>query len=296
MRVVIARVLAAVSLCGFPLAPQVQSQDYPNKPIRIVAPFPAGGSADVIPRIVGEKLSAKWGHPVVVENRVGAAGNIGAEYVFKAEPDGYTLLSSPPPPLIINPNLYRNLPFDPTQFVPVGIMVAIPNVVLVNPKVPVNSIRELIAYAKANPDKLNYASQGSAPALTDLLAGQVEMMFDNLGVSRQYVVSGRLKLLAVCSETRVASLPDVPALAEILPGFEAVAWFGIVAPPKTPMPIAEKISAAVAEVLKLPDVRKRLADLSAEPIGNTPAQMAMVLKKDAERWRQVSRPARVKAD
>jgi tripartite-type tricarboxylate transporter receptor subunit TctC len=122
------------------------------------------------------------------------------------------------------------------------------------------------------------------------------MMFDNLGVSRQHVVSGRLKLLAVCSETRVASLPDVPALAEILPGFEAVAWFGIVAPPKTPMPIAEKISAAVAEVLKLPDVRKRLADLSAEPIGNTPAQMAMVMKKDAERWREVIRSAGVKAD
>jgi tripartite-type tricarboxylate transporter receptor subunit TctC len=322
MGLVIARLLAAISLCGFPPA-QAQSQDYPNKPIRIVAPFPAGGSADVIPRIVGEKLSAKWGHPVIVENRVGAAGNIGAEYVFKAEPDGYTLLSSPPPPLIINPNLYRNLPFDPTQFVPVGIMVAIPNVVLVNPKVPANSIRELIAHAKANPDKLNYASQGSgttshltgemfksmagvrlthipykgsAPALTDLLAGQVEIMFDNLGVSRQHVVSGRLKLLAVCSEKRVASLPDVPALAEILPGFEAVAWFGIVAPPKTPMPIAEKISAAVTEVLKLPDVRKRLADLSAEPIGNTPAQMAMVMKKDAERWREVIRSAGVKAD
>jgi len=138
--------------------------------------------------------------------------------------------------------------------------------------------------------------KGSAPALTDLLAGKVEMMFVNLGVSMQHLRSGRLKLLAVCSETRVGSLPDVPALAEILPGFEAVAWFGIVAPPKTPMPIAEKISAAVAEVLKLPDVRKRLADLSAEPIGNTPAQMAMVMKKDAERWREVIRSAGVKAD
>src|SRR5437764_2819843 len=138
--------------------------------------------------------------------------------------------------------------------------------------------------------------KGSAPALTDLLAGQVEMMFDNLGVSRQHVVSGKLKLLAVCSERRVASLPDVPALAEILPGFEAVAWFGIVAPPRTPMPIAEKISAAVAEVLKLPEVQKRLADLSADAIGNTPAQMAAFMKKDAERWRAVIRSAGVKAD
>src|SRR5712671_1434121 len=141
MRPMIARLLAAASLCGFPLALHAQAQAYPNKAVRIVAPFPAGGSADVISRIIGEKLSLKWGQPVIVENRAGAAGNIGAEYVFKAEPDGYTLLSSPPPPLIINPNLYRNLPFDPTQFVPVVIMVAIPNVVLVNPKVPVNSIR-----------------------------------------------------------------------------------------------------------------------------------------------------------
>ncbi|HYS57699.1 MAG TPA: tripartite tricarboxylate transporter substrate-binding protein, partial [Burkholderiales bacterium] len=226
MKPMIARLLAA-ALCGSPLALHAQAQAYPNKAVRIVAPFPAGGSADVIPRIIGEKLSLKWGQPVIVENRAGAAGNIGAEYVFRAEPDGYTLLSSPPPPLIINPNLYRNLPFDPTLFVPVGIMVVIPNVVLANPKVPVRSIRELIAYARANPDKLNYASQGSgttshltgemfksmagvrlthipykgsAPALTDLLAGQVEMMFDNLGVSRQHVLSGKLKLLAVCSE------------------------------------------------------------------------------------------------
>src|SRR6266699_568815 len=303
MRRMIAPLLAA-ALCGSPLALYAQAQAYPNKAVRIVAPFPAGGSADVIPRIIGEKLSLKRGQPVIVENRAGAAGNIGAEYVFRAEPDGYTLLSSPPPPLIINPNLYRNLPFDPTLFVPVGIMV-------------------VIAYARANPDKLNYASQGSgttshltgemfksmagvrlthipykgsAPALTDLLAGQVEMMFDNLGVSRQHVVSGKLKLLAVCSEKRIASLPDVPALAEILPGFEAVAWFGIVAPPKTPMPIAERISAAVAEVLKLPDVQKRLADLSAEAIGNTPAQMAAFMKKDAERWKGVIRSAGVKAD
>src|SRR5260370_37020602 len=289
----LASLLAAFVLA---LPAPAQAQDYPNKPIRIVAPFPAGGSADVIPRIIGEKLSVKWGHPVIVENRVGAAGNIGADYVYKAEPDGYTLLSSPPPPLIINPNLYRNLPFDPTQFVPVGIMVAIPNVVLVNPKVPVNSIRELIAYAKANPDKLNYASQGSgttshltgelfksmadvrlthipykgsAPALTDLLAGQVEMMFDNLGASRQHVITGKLKLLAVCSEKRVASLSDVPALAEILPGFEAVALVGIGAPPRTPMPVAEKNSPAVARGPKPARVQQPPAQLSAPTSGDT---------------------------
>src|SRR6266705_2886703 len=281
MKPMIARLLAA-ALCGSPLAPHAQAQDYPNKPIRIVAPFPAGGSADVIPRIIGEKLSLKWGQPVIVENRAGAAGNIGAEYVFKAEPDGYTLLSSPPPPLIINPNLYRNLPFDPAQFVPVGVMVAIPNVVLVNPTVPVNSIRELIDYAKANPDKLNYASQGSGT--TSHLTG--EMFKSMAGV----------RLTHIPYKGSAPALTDLPALAEILPGFEAVAWFGIVAPPKTPMPIAERISAAVAEVLKLPDVQKRLADLSAEAIGNTPAQMAAFMKKDAERWRGVIRSAGVKAD
>jgi len=323
MRLMIARLLAAASLCGYPLVPHAQVQSYPNKAVRIVAPFPAGGSADVIPRIVGERLSAMWGQPVIVENRPGAGGNIAAEHVYRAEPDGYTLLSSPPSTLIINQYLYANLAYDQSQWVPVSVMVAVPNVLLVNPKVAARSTQELIAYAKANPDKLNYASQGSgttshltgemfktiagvravhvpykgsAPALTDLLAGQVDMMFDNLGVSLQHVKSGRLRALAVGSERRVASLPDVPSLSEALPGFESVTWFGVVAPPKTPMPIAEGISASIAEALKAPDTRKRLADLSAEPIGNTPAQMAAFMKKDAERWREVIRSSGAKAD
>jgi tripartite-type tricarboxylate transporter receptor subunit TctC len=316
-------VLFAALLYGFPLALPAQAQEYPSKPVRIVAPFAAGGSADLIPRIVGERLSAMWGQPVIVENRPGAGGNIAAEYVYRSEPDGYTLLSSPPSTLIINQYLYANLSYDQSLWVPVSVMVAVPNVLLVNPKLAAKSVQELIAYAKANPDKLNYASQGSgttshltgemfktvagvriahipykgsAPALTDLLAGQVEMMFDNLGVSMQHVRSGRLRALAVASQHRVASLPDVPAMSEVLPGFESVTWFGVVAPPKTPMPIAERISAAVAEALRSPDTRKRLADLSAEPIGNTPAQMAAFMRKDAERWREVIRSAGVKAD
>jgi len=316
-------VLVAALLSGFPLALPAQGQEYPSKPVRIVAPFAAGGSADLIPRIVGERLSAMWGQPVIVENRPGAGGNIAAEYVYRAEPDGYTLLSSPPSTLIINQYLYANLSYDQSLWVPVSVMVAVPNVLLVNPKVAAKSVQELIAYAKANPDKLNYASQGSgttshltgemfktvaglriahipykgsAPALTDLLAGQVEMMFDNLGVSMQHVRSGRLRALAVASQHRVASLPDVPAMSEVLPGFESVTWFGVVAPPKTPMPIAERISAAIAEALRSPDARKRLADLSAEPIGNTPAQMSAFMRQDAERWREVIRSASVKAD
>jgi tripartite-type tricarboxylate transporter receptor subunit TctC len=317
----IARLLAAA--CVLALAVPVHAQEFPSRPVRIVAPFAAGGSADVIPRIVAERLSAMWGQPVIVENRPGAGGNIAAEYVYRAEPDGYTLLSSPPSTLIINQYLYANLAYDQSHWVPVSVMVAVPNVLLVNPKVAAKSVQELIAYAKANPDKLNYASQGSgttshltgemfktvagvrivhvpykgsAPALTDLLAGQVDMMFDNLGVSLQHVKSGRLRALAVGSERRVASLPDVPAMSEVLPGFESVTWFGVVAPPKTPMPIAERISAAIAEALRSPDARKRLADLSAQPIGNTPAQMAAFMRKDAERWREVIRSAGVKAD
>jgi tripartite-type tricarboxylate transporter receptor subunit TctC len=301
-----------------------QAQEWPSKPVRIIVPFPPGGSADLMPRAVAEKLAEKWSQPVIVENRPGAAGNIGADLVFRAEPDGYTLLSAPPPPLVINKLLYTKLSYDPAQFVPITVIGAIPNVLLVHPKVKANTVREFIALAKANPGKLNYASQGTgttshltaelfksmagglqithipykgtAPALSDLLGGQVEMMCDNLGVSLPHVKAGKLKALAVASSKRVKALPDVPALAETLPGFEAVAWFGIVAPPRTPAAIAEKVSAAVIEALKLPDVQKRLNELSAEPMGLTPAETAAYMKQETERWAAVIRSAGVKAE
>jgi tripartite-type tricarboxylate transporter receptor subunit TctC len=316
--------LAAAFPFGFALALPAHAQDYPARPIKIIVPYPAGGSADLLPRIFAEKLGAKWGQPVVVENRPGAGGNVGAEVAYKAEPDGYTLFATAPGPLIVNQNLYRKLAFDPSQFVPVSVMAAIPNVLLVNPKVPAKSVEELIAYAAANPDKLNYGSQGngttshltaelfkstagglkithvpykgSAPAMAALLAGEIDLMFDNLGVTLQHAKSGRLRALAVCSEKRVASLPEVPAMSEILSGFTSVAWFGIVAPPKTPAPIAEKVSAAVAEAIRHPDVAKRLAALSAEPIGNTPAEMAAFMRRDGERWKSVIESAQVKVD
>jgi len=314
------RLLLAAALA---LALPAAAQNYPTRPIRIIVPFPAGGTADLMPRIVAEKLAAKWGQPVVIDNRPGSAGNIGAEVVFRAEPDGYTLLSAPPPPLVINQNLYPKLNYDARAFVPVTVMGSVPNVLLVNPRVSANSVQELIAYAKGNPDKLNYASQGNgttshltaelfksmagvriihipykgtAPALVDLLGGQVEIMFDNLGVSLPHVRAGKLKALGVCSERRLAALPNVPAMSEVLPGFVSVAWFGVVAPPKTPPRIAATISAAIGEALKLPDVGKRLAELSAEPIGSTPAQMAAFMKEDAERWRKVIVSAGVKVD
>lgn len=312
--------LVCIAALAFPAA----AQDWPAKTVRIIVPFPAGGSADLLPRAVAEKLSDKWGQPVIVENRPGAAGNIGADIVYRAEPDGYTLLSAPPPPLVINKLLYKKLSYDAEQFVPISVIGAIPNVLLVHPKTNVDTVAQLIALAKANPGKLNYASQGNgstshltaelfksmagdlkithvpykgtAPALADLLGGQVEMMCDNLGVSLAHVRSGKLKALAVASTRRVKTLPDVPALAETLPGFEAVAWFGIVAPPGTPAAIAEKVSAAVAEALKLPEVQKRLGDLSAEPMGLTPAQTADYMKQETRRWAAVIRTAGVKMD
>jgi tripartite-type tricarboxylate transporter receptor subunit TctC len=300
------------------------AQAWPSKPIPWIVPYPPGGSDDIATRTVSERLTRMLGQAVVVENRPGAGGNIGAEFAYKAEPDGYTLFATAPGPLIVNQNLYRKLAFDPSQFVPVSVMAAIPNVLLVNPKVPAKSVEELIAYAAANPDKLNYGSQGngttshltaelfkstagglkithvpykgSAPAMAALLAGEIDLMFDNLGVTLQHAKSGRLRALAVCSEKRVASLPEVPAMSEILSGFTSVAWFGIVAPPKTPAPIAEKVSAAVAEAIRHPDVAKRLAALSAEPIGNTPAEMAAFMRRDGERWKSVIESAQVKVD
>jgi tripartite-type tricarboxylate transporter receptor subunit TctC len=303
-------------------------QEWPAKAVRIIVPFPPGGSADLMPRALAEKLSEKWGQPVIIENRAGSAGNIGADAVFRAEPDGYTLLSGPPPPLVINKLLYPKLSYDPAQFVPITVIGAIPNVLLVHPKVTAGSVAEFVSYVKNNPGRLNYASQGSgttshltaelfksmaggadgnlsithvpykgtAPALADLLGGQVEMMFDNLGVSLPHVRSGRLKALAVASRNRTASLPGVPALAEVLPGFEAVAWFGIVAPPRTPQAIADKVSAAVAEALKNGDVQRRLADLSAEPMGLSPAETAAFMRQETERWGAVIRSAGVKVE
>ncbi len=299
------------------------AQSYPSRPVKIIVPFPAGGTADVMPRIFSEWLAKKWGEPVVIENRAGAGGNIGAEAVAKAEPDGYTLLAAPPPPLVINQNLYPRLGFDPLEFVPIVIMGRVPNALVVNPKVPAGSVAEVIAHARANPGKLTAATQGngttshltsemfqmmahvkfqqvpyrgSAPALTDLMAGSVDLMFDNLGVSLALVKGGQLKLLAVASPTRMAALPEVPAIAETLPGFEAAAWFAIVAPPKTPQDIARKINADVNEAIRLSDVAQRLAQLSAEPIGGTVEETAAYMHREVERWHAVIKAANVKLE
>ena len=307
------------------LAPSVQAQDYPSRAVKIIVPFPAGGTADAMPRVVAEWLSRKWGQPIVIENRAGAGGNVGAEVAFKSDPDGFTLLSAPPPPLVINHNLYPKLGFNPLEFVPIIIMGRVPNALLVNPdRVKANSVAEFIASAKANPDKsFTSATQGNgttshltsemfammakiklqhipyrgaAPALTDLIGGTVDIMFDNLGVSLQQVQAGKLKLLGVATSKRLASLPNVPTIAETLPGFEAWAWFAIVAPPKTPAPIVAKINADANEALRDPEVRKRFDLFSAEIVGGTPQATASYMRDEVERWNNIIKSAGVKLE
>jgi tripartite-type tricarboxylate transporter receptor subunit TctC len=306
------------------IAPAAGADDYPARVVKIVVPFPAGGTADIMPRIIAERLSRKWGQTVIIENHTGAGGNIGAELVAKSEPDGYTLLASPPPPLVINQNLYPHLEFDPLQFVPIIVMARVPNALVANPdKIAANNVKDFIAYAQANSGKVTDATQGngttsqltsemfqmmahvklqnvpyrgSAPALNDLVAGSVDCMFDNLGVSLQLVKAGKLKLLGVASPQRMVSLPDVPAIAEILPGFVSVTWYAIVAPPRTPAAVVDKINAGVNEALQDPEVQKRFVELSAEPVGGTPQATAVYLKQEAERWKNVITTAHVTID
>ena len=320
-RRLIARCAAAVALAGVFAAQPVQAQDYPTRAVKIIVPFPAGGSADVIPRVVGDWLSHKWGQPVVVENRVGAAGNIGSEIAYKAEPDGYTLLSAPPPPLVINQNLYPKLNFDPSKFIPIVVMARIPNSLVVTPKFAPKTVAEVIAYAKANPGKINSAIQGagttshltsemfqmmagvkfqhvpytgSAPALNDLIGGSVDIMFDNLGVSLALVQGGKFRLLAVASPKRMASLPDIPTIAETLPGFELEAFFSVVAPPGTPQQIVSKINADINEALRQPELAPRMASLSAETVGGTLKETADYFHAQVEAWNKVIKAANVK--
>ena len=300
----------------------VLAQDYPDRAIKIVVPFAAGGTADAVPRLVGEWLSRKWGQPVVIENRTGAAGNIGAEFAYNSAPDGYTLLSSPPPPLVINQNLYPKLGFEPGKFEPIIVMAHVPNALIVNPRnLKASDVPELIDYLRKNPDKITAATQGngttshltaelfqvmakvklrfipyrgSAPALQGLLAGDVDLMFDNLGVSLPLVEAGNLKLLAVASSRRLSSLPDVPTIAETLPGFEAVAWYAIMAPPGTPKNITDKINADVNDALRQPELQDRLKKLSAETFGGSTEKAAKYMREEVDRWGDVIKAADIK--
>jgi tripartite-type tricarboxylate transporter receptor subunit TctC len=322
---VAARYAIGLALCAAAsVASPARAAGFPDHTVKIVVPFPAGGTADAVPRIIADWLSRKWGQPVVIENRTGAAGNIGAEYAYRAAPDGYTLLSAPPPPLVINQNLYPNLAFDPAKFEPIIVTTQVPNALIVNPNnIKASSLPELIDYLKKNPGKVTSATQGngttshltselfqlmakvtlrnipyrgSAPALQGLLAGDVDLMFDNLGVSLALVQSGKLKLLAVASSSRLPSLPNVPTIAETLPGFEAVAWYGIVAPPNTPKNIVDKINADVNEALRQPEVRDRLKPLSAEIFGGSVEKTTKYMHAEVDRWGNVIKAAHIKLE
>ena len=313
----VALLLVFSALCG-----AAGAEEYPDRAVKIIVPFPAGGTADAVPRIVGDWLSRKWGQPVIIENRTGAAGNIGAEAVYRSPPDGYTLLSAPPPPLVINQNLYPKLGYDPTKFESIIVMAQVPNALMVNPNtIKANSLAELIEYLRQTPGKVTSATQGngttshltselfqlmakvslrhvpyrgSAPALQGLLAGDVDLMFDNLGVSLPLVEAGKLKLLAVASATRMPSLPNVPTIAELLPGFEAVAWYGIVAPPNTPKAIIDKINADANEALRQPEVQDSLKKLSAEIFGGSVDKTRKYMHEEVDRWDNVIKAADIK--
>jgi tripartite-type tricarboxylate transporter receptor subunit TctC len=287
---------------------------YPNQTIRIVVPVPPGVILDSLPRMIGEKLSAKWGKPVVIENRPGASQNVGLEAVAAANPDGYTLIATPPS-VVTNQFAFSKLRYEPSAFVPVTVMATVPTVFVANPKVPVSNMQELIAYAKANPGKLTYASpgagsppqlgtefllkeaginllhvpyQGMAPAQSDLLAGHVDIMLNNLGNVLPLVREGKLKLLAVNTPERISVVPDTPAMSELIKGFVLHDWFAILAPPNTPPALANQISNAIAETLRLPDVVKRLDDLYVVPVGSSPADATKFIAQERQRWRQIA--------
>ena len=312
-RNLVGRILLAATLV-FCLA--AQAQDYPSKPIRIVVPYPPGAGVDFMARIVAEKLREKWGQPAIVENRVGGGGNVGTEYVAKAAPDGYTLLFVATGPMVINKSLYGNLTFDPDMLEPVSLVVTITNVLVAHPRLTAESVQQLIAYAKANRGRLNYATQaigsvahltgelfqmtaginivhvpykGSAPAISDLLGGQVDMAFLELSVALPHIRAGKLRGLAVGDKKRNPSLPDVPAMSEVAPELVFLGWYGVVAPPKTPSAIANKLSAAIAEAVKQPDVAQQIRDRNAEVAGSTPEEMAQFMREERERYGKVIR-------
>jgi tripartite-type tricarboxylate transporter receptor subunit TctC len=316
-----AAVLTALSLVAAhgPAA----AQSYPSQTVKIIVPNPAGGTADALPRIVADALSTVWKQAVVVENRAGAAGNVGAEVFSRAPADGYTLLASPPTTLAINQSLYKKLNYDPTRFKPITILGSSPNVLIVHPNLGVSTVKELIEKAKAEPGAIAYGSQGigatshlttalfetmagvkfnhvpyrgTAPAMNDLLGGHILFMFDNLASSLPQHQSGNLRILAVCTPERSPHLPDVPTMSEAaLPGFVSVAWFGLVAPPETPDEIVQRINKDVVAVLRTDEVRRKFQAQGAEPIGNTRQEMAAFLERERALWAGVIEKAKLKA-
>ncbi len=299
--------LALISLACAPTL----AQTFPTKQIQIIVPFPPGGGTDLLARVMADKLRDKFGQPVTVENRAGAAGNIGADAVFKAAPDGHTLLFTQPAPVVVNKALYGRLTFEPEQFVPIA-LVSIQDIMLaVNPKVPASSLSELIAYAKANPGKLNFGSSGagSAPHLaaelfasmagvkmvhvpfkgsgesqSATIAGHVDLTFFAFSTALRHTKAGKLRAIAVGGTKRNPQAPDVPSISELLPGYSAASWTALFAPPETPAGVVQRLTAAASEIVRMPDVQKRLADAGDQSADLTPAQLADFLREERRRW------------
>lgn len=322
MKKLIQRAAAMLLAAGLPFIASAQDA-YPSKAVRIIVPFPAGGVADLLPRLVGQKLSEKWGQPVIVENKVGASGNIGMAEGAHSAPDGYTLLLAPAGNLTVNPTLFPHLSFDTYKdLAPVTVLAESPNVLVVHPSVPAKTFQEFIAYARANPGKLNFASPGEgsgahlagellnidagikavhipykglAPAVNDLMGGHVQMMFAGVSTVLQQIRSGQLVALAIASPKRSPQLPDVPTVAESgLPGFDVTSWYGIVVPAGTPPAIVQKLHRDIAEALKSPDVAAKLAGLGLEPVGDTPEEFGALIQSESVKWRDIMRKAHIK--
>ena len=322
------RILLALISLTLLLTSGASAQDaaagFPNKPIKIVVCVPPGGGVDTVTRIVAEGLHQKLGQPVVVENRAGAAGNIGAEYVFTSDPDGYTLLAAQPAPLTVNPLLYKKLNFDPTQFEPVAIMTSIANVLLVRPDFPAKTPKEFLDYLKANPGKVNYASQGigttshltaalfeqvtgtklvhvpykgTAPALNDIIASHVDFIFMELASAIKLHEADKARILAVATKKRISTLPNIPTLDEAgVKGFESGTWNALAAPPKTPAAVVAKLNKAVNEVLHSPQAQEHFTKINLRAASGSPAEASAFIKKETEVWGGVIKDAHVEAN
>ncbi|HEY5962757.1 MAG TPA: tripartite tricarboxylate transporter substrate binding protein [Xanthobacteraceae bacterium] len=300
------------------------AQAFPGKPVKLIVPFPAGGINDILARIVADKLQAKWGQPIVIEQRTGAGGNIGADLAAQAEPDGHTLLIAPPGPLAINGTLYKKLTYKPEDFVPITTVGSVPNVAIVKKELPVNSLRELVELIRSNPGKMVYGSQGNGatPHLTanmfmnmtgtsmvhvpyrgevlvlqDMLGGHVDLFFGNVSAALPQWRDGKVKVLAVLDKTRSAQMPNVPTTAEAgLPDLVSTGWFAVAGPPKMTPVLRDRIAADFIEVLKMPDVQQRIRNTGVEPAGNSPAETAAFIKSEAQRWGEVIRKNNIVVD
>ena len=319
------RVVCACALVASLLPDAGHAQAYPTKPIRLVVPFPAGGSLDVVARAIGQRLAEAWGQPVIIDNRPGAGGNIGADLVAKSAPDGYTILEGALSTHAVNASLYRKLPYDPIKdFAPITLVAITPNVLVLNRAFPVNSVPELIAYAKAHPGALSFGSgsngsaghlagelfksetgiamvhvpyKGGAPALQALLAGDTQLMFDNLANSTPQLKAGKLKALAVTTAKRSPLAPELPTLAESgLPGFDIYTWWGLLAPAGTRPEIIAKWNAEVTRILGTPEMRAFFAQEGAEPAPTTPDEFAALIRGETIKYARIVKDSGAKVD